>query len=297
MLRRDLPNLEYWVGGPVGFGRPRFKRYKADLRNQTQPLSSWVVTNSEVGDFEAESSFVAGSNQEGARVVAEIFGDRAFNYAKPLSLIKNLLQQATRPSDIVLDFFAGSGTTGHAVLELNAEDGASKENPRSFILCSSSEATGKEPEKNLCRDVCAERIRRLMQGYGGKASFGGAFAYLQLDLIEAADLSFEATPEHAGQMLALRLYGSARPVVEVAAGVRLLGLADDCAHLLLPEVNAGVLDRLQQWLSESGAARLAIWSPRPESLRAALAGRDIEANCYGLLDLLMRGQGAGEKRL
>ncbi|MBI4741529.1 MAG: site-specific DNA-methyltransferase, partial [Betaproteobacteria bacterium] len=297
LLRRDLPNLEFWVGRPVGFGRPQFKRYKADLRNQTQPLSSWVVPNSEAGDYEAESSFVAGSNQEGARVVAEIFGDRAFNYAKPLSLIKNLLQQATRPGDIVLDFFAGSGTTGHAVLELNAEDGASNENARSFILCSSSEATSKEREKNLCRDVCAERIRRVMQGVGGKAGLGGAFAYLQLDLIEAADLPFEATPEHAGQMLALRLYGSTRPVVEVAAGVRLLGLADDCAHLLLPEVNAGVLDRLQQWLPESGAARLAIWSPRPESLRVALAGREIEANCYGLLDALMRGQGAGENRL
>lgn len=138
-----------------------------------------------------------------------------------------------------------------------------------------------------------------MQGYGGKVGLGGAFSYLQLDLIEAADLPFEATPEHAGQMLALRLYGSARPGVEVVPGVRLIGLADDCAHLLLPEVNASVLDDLQQWLPESGAARLAIWSSRPESLRAALAGRYIEANCYGLLDALMRGQGnsaLGEKR-
>lgn len=137
-LRRDLPNLEFWVGRPVGFGRPRFKRYKADLRNQTQPLSSWVVPNAEVGDYEAEGSFTSATNQEGARVVAEIFGDRAFNYAKPLSLIKNLLQQATRPGDIVLDFFAGSGTTGHAVLELNAEDGGE----RRFVLCSSTESTG-----------------------------------------------------------------------------------------------------------------------------------------------------------
>lgn len=63
LLRRDLPNLEFWVGRPVGFGRPRFKRYKADLRNQTQPLSSWVVPNSEAGDYEAEGSFVASTNQ------------------------------------------------------------------------------------------------------------------------------------------------------------------------------------------------------------------------------------------
>ncbi len=88
----------------------------------------------------------------------KFFGDRAFNYAKPLSLIQGLLQQATRPGDTVLDFFAGSGTTGHAVLALNAQDGGQ----RRFILCSSTEATAKEPNKNLCRDVCAERIRRVI---------------------------------------------------------------------------------------------------------------------------------------
>jgi len=121
MLRRDLPDLEYWVGKSVGFGRPAFKRYKADLRNATQPLSSWVVPSFEAGSYAADASFVSATNQEGARVVAEIFGDRAFNYAKPISLIKNLLSQATRTNDIVLDFFAGSGTTGQAVLELNAD--------------------------------------------------------------------------------------------------------------------------------------------------------------------------------
>ncbi|MBV5332890.1 site-specific DNA-methyltransferase, partial [bacterium] len=82
LLRRDLPNLDFWVGRPVGFSRPQFKRYKADLRNPTQPLSSWVVPTSEAGAYEAENSFVSSSNQEGARVVTEIFGDRAFNYAK-----------------------------------------------------------------------------------------------------------------------------------------------------------------------------------------------------------------------
>ena len=122
LLRRDLPDLEWWVGKPVGFGRPQFKRYKADLRNQTQPLSSWVVPSFEEGTYEADESLVSATNQEGARQVAQIFGDRAFNYAKPASLIKGLLSQATRPGDIVLDFFAGSGTTGQAVLELNAED-------------------------------------------------------------------------------------------------------------------------------------------------------------------------------
>jgi adenine-specific DNA-methyltransferase len=112
ILRRDLPDLAQWVGKPIGFGRPQFKRYKADLRNQTQPLSSWLVPSFEEGTYEADTSLVSATNQEGARQVAAIFGDRAFNYAKPASLIKGLLSQATRPGDTVLDFFAGRGRQG-----------------------------------------------------------------------------------------------------------------------------------------------------------------------------------------
>jgi adenine-specific DNA-methyltransferase len=126
MLRRELPNLQQWVGKPIGFGRPQFKRYKADLRNQTQPLSGWFVPSFEDGTYEADNALVFATNQEGARQVTEIFGDRAFDYAKPVSLIKGLLSKATRPNDIVVDFFAGSATTGQAVLELNAEDGGQR---------------------------------------------------------------------------------------------------------------------------------------------------------------------------
>ncbi len=78
ILRRDLPNLDYWVGKPVGFARPQFKRYKADLKNQTQPLSSWIVPSFEEGTYEAERNLVSSTNQEGARQITEVFGDRAF---------------------------------------------------------------------------------------------------------------------------------------------------------------------------------------------------------------------------
>ena len=280
LLRRDLPDLDFWVGRPVGFGRPQFKRYKADLRNQTQPLSSWVVPSFEAGNYEAESSFTAATNQEGARAVAEIFGDRAFNYAKPLSLIKNLLAQATRPGDIVLDFFAGSGTTGQAVLELNAEDNGG----RSFILCSSTEATTKEPDKNLCRDVCAERLRRVIQGYGGKPGLGGDFAYLRLDLIEPADVAFDASADHAFQLLNLRLN---RRAGAVPRGL-ILPLANDSevAVLLCPEVTVKTVEQLVNWPS----TRLAIYSPRPDTVAEALASRGRTVNSYSLLEALLRGQ-------
>ncbi len=288
VLRRDLPNLECWVGRPVGFGRPRFKRYKADLRNQTQPLSSWVVPTAEDGDYEAENSFVSSTNQEGARVVAEIFGDRAFNYAKPLSLIKNLLSQSTHPTDIILDFFAGSGTTGQAVLELNAED----KGHRRFILCSSTEANTKEPEKNLCRDVCAERMRRVINGYGGKAGYtpeqGGEFAYLQLDKVEAADAHFEVDEFHAFQLLALKRLGVVRPVPEGA--VKRLGRVEDCELLVCNEVNADTIETLAGWPQQHGAARLAVYSTRVDTLREQLAARGVEANCYSLMDALLLGQ-------
>lgn len=280
LLRRDLPNLEVWVGRPVGFGRPQFKRYKADLRNQTQPLSSWVVPTFEDGDYEAGNSFVSSTNQEGARIVAEIFGDRAFNYAKPLSLIKNLLQQATRQDDIVLDFFAGSGTTGQAVLELNAEDGGQ----RRFILCSSTEANSKESNKNLCRDVCAERLRRVMQGYGNKLALGGSFAYLQMDLVDVADLAFEARPEHMAVLIGLREQKAlARPQAGIVSQI-----AGDTqiAVLLCTEVNTQSIELMCNW----PAQRLVVYSMRPDTVRDQLQRRGKDINSYSLLEALQRGQ-------
>lgn len=280
LLRRDLPNLEYWVGRPIGFGRPQFKRYKADLRNQTQPLSSWVVPTFEDGSYEAENNFVSSTNQEGARAVAEIFGDRAFNYAKPLSLIKNLLAQATRKDDIVLDFFAGSGTTAQAVLELNAEDGGH----RHFLLCSSTEATTKEPEKNLCRDVCAERVRRVMQGYGNKPGLGGSFAYLQLDKIEAADVPFDVTRDNALQLLSLRHQQAA---LSTESG-KLALLANDGQ---LAIVLASVVDEesMAQLLALP-VERLVVYSARPQTISQQFADASRDVISYSLEEALMRGQ-------
>ena len=97
-----------------------------------------------------------------------------------MRLIERVLQICCGPNDLVLDFFAGSGTTAHAALKLNSEDGGA----RRFILVSNSEATLDEPDKNLCGDVCAERVRRVIGGYRNRdgaevPGLGGDFAYLR----------------------------------------------------------------------------------------------------------------------
>ena len=295
LLRRDLPDLEWWVGKPVGFGRPQFKRYKADLRNQTQPLSSWVVPSFEEGTYEADESLVSATNQEGARQVAQIFGDRAFNYAKPASLIKGLLSQATGPGDIVLDFFAGSGTTGQAVLELNAEDNGQ----RRFILCSSTEATAKEPHKNLCRDVCAERLRRVIAGYGGKDGYtlaqGGEFAYLQLDKLNAADVVLDATPAHAAALLALRNTATA-PNQSSEQPVQIIAKGHDWLLVLCTEGTPQALAALLALPAQHGVARLLVVAQRAKSVGHWLAQRGVQAQVLSLRQVLLQGQEGGKRQ-
>lgn len=114
-------------------------------------------------------------------MLRDIFGTAdLFSTPKPIELIERFLRITGDQSAIILDFFAGSGTTAHAVAKLNAEDGGN----RRFILVSNAEATEDHPDKNLCRDVCAERVRRVMAGYtntkGEKVDgLGGSFAYLR----------------------------------------------------------------------------------------------------------------------
>ena len=144
----------YW--GKDGLGKvPAFKRYKHLLKNADGVVPTTWWTFEEVGHTDT-------AKKELLDILSE--HTTTFSTPKPVRLIERILRIATKPDDLVLDFFAGSGTTAHAVMKLNAEDGGN----RRFILVSNTEATDDAPGKNLCREVCAERVRRIICGYTNK---------------------------------------------------------------------------------------------------------------------------------
>jgi adenine-specific DNA-methyltransferase len=154
-------NLIIWpdeVGGKME--RPRYKTYYNPETEKPKPISSWIDTaganDKKIAEDEAEydiSILKSGMTQEGGRLLQQIFGRRMFAYPKPLSLIRALVRATTRSGDLVLDSFAGTGTTGHAVLDLNKEDGGN----RKFILV--------EMEEKICQEITTERLKRAINGY------------------------------------------------------------------------------------------------------------------------------------
>ena len=108
---------------------------------------------------------------DGTRTIQALFGLSAFDFPKPPSLLELLVGQVAGKNSIILDSFAGSGTTAHAVLNLNKQDGGN----RKFILIEMMD---------YAETITAERVKRVMQGFGeGKKAVegtGGAFDYYTL---------------------------------------------------------------------------------------------------------------------
>ena len=90
-----------------------------------------------------------------------------FDHPKPVALVKKVIEIASEKDAIILDSFAGSGTTGQAVLQLNKEDGGN----RKFILVQMPENTEEEPKKNICKDVTRERVKKAIEKYEFKSGF------------------------------------------------------------------------------------------------------------------------------
>lgn len=289
LLFDGMPDLDFWVGKRIGYGRPAFKRFKDGLKNESQPISSWLTPRQEEETVvDGTNMPVVGATEEGSKELKAVMGDKAFPYPKPPSLIKSLLAQASRPKDIVLDFFAGSGTTGQVVLDLNLEDGGQ----RRFILCSSKEATDKEPANNLCRDVCAERMRRVIRGYSSKpgitAAQGGDFAYIEIDRLDPADARIDATPEQTFQLLSMRNALAAQAVP--AGAVKTIAEDEHTAIVYLPEVTADAISALQAMPQ----AKLVVYSNRPHTVVEKLERSGKTGVCYSAADAIVIGQG-GER--
>ena len=148
-------------------------------------------------------------------------GDCEFkNGKKPVRLIKQLIKWANSKNGIILDFFAGSGTTGHALMNLNTEDGGH----RKFILCTNN-------ENNICRDVTYERLRTVITGKRKDGSeynekHKASLKYFKIDFVPINDKLYY---EYADQLL-LHI----RELVELENGIYFNG-NDEIAIVLTDE--------------------------------------------------------------
>lgn len=178
-LRTDRPNTYYEIDAPDGTkifpikpdgreGTWRWEKptFEAELKkdnpsvliekNEAGKWEVWVKQYFKGDSEKPISTFMShiefGHTHGAAEEIKQIFGDKAFDTPKPTKLVRGILEMAMPSNGIVLDSFAGSGTTAHAVLQLNAEDGGE----RSFILVEG---------EGYADTVTAERVRRVMQGY------------------------------------------------------------------------------------------------------------------------------------
>lgn len=139
LLEKDLIHWPQREGGT-----PRLKIYLKDMIDKGQiPNNFWGI------EF--------GTNQRAAKILDNIFGKRIFDFPKPPSLIENIVSiGAPDKNSIILDSFAGSGTTAHAVLNLNKKDGGN----RKFILCEMMD---------YADTITAERVKKVISGYDAKS--------------------------------------------------------------------------------------------------------------------------------
>ena len=107
------------------------------------------------------------SNDNSKKELKKIFGHIPFEYSKPSLLTKTLVDLILDKDSVVLDSFAGSGSTMHGVLELNKSDGGN----RKCILVQMTEATEQEPDKNICRDITRERNKLAIEKFGYESGF------------------------------------------------------------------------------------------------------------------------------
>jgi adenine-specific DNA-methyltransferase len=142
------------------------------------------------------------SEFHGTNLLKEILGKNIFEYPKSLYLIEDILKITSKKDSIILDFFAGSGTTGHAVLKLNKEDKGN----RKFILCTNN-------ENKIAEEVCYPRIKKVIEGHKDHPEITKMqenLKYFKTELLDVDHISHVSDEQkikltyQAGEMIALR---------------------------------------------------------------------------------------------
>jgi site-specific DNA-methyltransferase (adenine-specific)/adenine-specific DNA-methyltransferase len=165
VYEQHVQNNSLWWGVQKENKVPACKKFLSQVQDGIVPVTWWPFED-------------VGHTDEAKKEVLKILGSLpGYITPKPTRLIKRIIQIAADPSDIILDAFAGSGTTGDAVIQLNHEDGGD----RRFILV--------EMDSNIAQNITAERLRRVIQGYDWKdqkgnirheEGLGGSFRYCEL---------------------------------------------------------------------------------------------------------------------
>jgi len=219
--REDRPNLYYPIAGPDGkpvypIGPTGYEsRWRGDLKRfkqfDKQKMVEWIQMDDGwrpyikyylEGRGKAPSNLWTDleGNKKATIELKEFFGERVFTNPKPTDLIKRCISLSNAVDPLVLDFFAGSGTTAQAVLNLNSQDDGN----RRFILCTNN-------ENNICSDVCYPRIQKLIKGYRNSKgedteASGGNLKYYTTSFVPAAptDKNKELLTKQSTEMLTLK---------------------------------------------------------------------------------------------
>jgi site-specific DNA-methyltransferase (adenine-specific)/adenine-specific DNA-methyltransferase len=215
--------------------RPRYKTYYDPQTEKLKPVSSWIersnTNDREVEEDEAEYDVEvlrSGMTQEGGKLLQQVLGSKTFAYPKPLSLVRSLVRAAAGHHDVVMDSFAGTATTAHAALSLNAEDGGD----RRFLAV--------EMEADICKAITRERLCRVIDGYdpgNGRrvTGLGGGFRFCTLSH-PVFDASGQIHPEVRFADLAAHVFftETGEPVPKRPTGkTPLVGVCNGTAYYLL----------------------------------------------------------------
>jgi adenine-specific DNA-methyltransferase len=225
--------------GKDGKSFPRLKQFQSDLNDGVVPSSWWTR------EF-------AGDNQSGRRILRTIFQDveSDFSTPKPIDLLKRIFQISTSKNSLILDSFAGSGTTAHAVLNLNKSDGGN----RKFILIEM---------EDYADSITAERVKRVIQGYGegNKAvpGTGGDFSYYELGakLFDEEGILNEAVS--LKEIQSYIWYSETRtkwnPTSQVTDSYHLGTLEDSAYYFIFEKEELTTLDfeTITQWITQPAA--------------------------------------------